>query len=252
MDAPRVAPALPAATVVLMRDGAGGLEVLLLRRNQRAGFVPGAYVFPGGRVDAADAAPDALARLEGLTAGRAAERLDLPDGDPPAIAYYVAALREAFEETGILVGRVPGDGGVRGDAREVALVREELLEDRISFAEALVRLDWRASAGALEYLAHWITPEREPRRYDTRFFAARVQEGAEPVVDAREMTHALWVTPGAGVRGSREGELPMILPTVRTLEQLAAFHDTAAVLRALPRLAVPTILPGADIDPRAG
>jgi len=234
-----MAPALPAATVVLMRDSVAGLEVLLLRRNRRAGFVPGAYVFPGGRVDAADAAPDALARLDGLTAERAAERLDLPDGDPPAIAYYVAALREAFEETGILVG-----GGAHD---EVALVREELLEDRIIFAEALARLDRRVSAGALEYLAHWITPVREPRRYDTRFFAARVPEGAEPVIDAREMTHALWVTPGAGVRGAREGELPMILPTVRTLEQLAAFDSAAEVLQALPRLTVPTILPGSDV-----
>ncbi len=227
-----------------MRDSGAGLEVLLLRRNRHAGFVPGAYVFPGGRVDPADAAPDAVARLDGLTVERAAERLDLPDGDPPAIAYHVAALREAFEETGILVGCVP-EGGI-GD-HEVARVRENLLEDVITFAEALARLDRRVSAGALEYLAHWITPVREPRRYDTRFFAARVPEGAEPVIDEREMTHALWVTPAAGVRGAREGELPMILPTVRTLEQLAAFDSTSEVLLALPLLTVPTILPGSDV-----
>lgn len=230
-----------------MRDSGAGLEVLLLRRNRRAGFVPGAYVFPGGRVDPADAAPDALARLDGLTAERAAARLDLPDGDPPAIAYHVAALREAFEETGILVGCVP-EGGVAD--QDVARVREDLLEDRITYAEALARLDRRVSAGALEYLAHWITPVREPRRYDTRFFAARVPEGAEPVIDEREMTHALWVTPAAGVRGAREGELPMILPTVRTLEQLAAFDATSEVLLALPLLTVPTILPGSDVAGR--
>jgi 8-oxo-dGTP pyrophosphatase MutT (NUDIX family) len=250
VERPRVARALPAATVVLMRDSASGLEVLLLRRNQRAGFVPGAYVFPGGRVDPADSSPHALARLDGLTAERAAERLDLPDGDPPAIAYYVAALREAFEETGILVGGPPADRSARPGAGEVAPVREDLLEDRITFAEALARLDRRASADALEYLAHWITPEREPRRYDTRFFAARIPEGAEPVIDAREMTHALWITPAAGVLGAREKELPMILPTVRTLEQLSAFRGTEEVLQALPHLAVPTILPGPDVgDP---
>ena len=225
-----------------MRDGLEGLEVLLVRRNERAGFVPGAWVFPGGRVDPADAAPEALARLDGLSAERAARRLGLPDGNPPAVAYYVAALREAFEETGILVGAGPGGRGMPpGD--DVAAAREDLLEDRITFAEALARLDRRLAGDALEYLAHWITPEREPRRYDTRFFAARVADGAEAVIDPREMTTALWVTPALGVRGAAERELPMILPTVRTLEQLAAFRRTAEVLDALPHLDVPTILP---------
>jgi len=222
-----------------MRDAAAGLEVLLLRRNRRAGFVPGAYVFPGGRVDAADAAPEVLARIDRLTPERAAERLGATTRDAPAIAFYVAALREAFEETGILVGAEPRVGAATAEG-----VREELLADRITFAEALARIGRRVSGDALEYLAHWITPERAPRRYDTRFFAARAPEGAEVVIDEREMTGALWLTPVEAVRGAAAGELPMILPTVRTLEQLAAFRDVGEVLATLPRLTVPTILPG--------
>jgi 8-oxo-dGTP pyrophosphatase MutT (NUDIX family) len=233
-----------------MRDASGGLEVLLLRRNARAGFVPGAYVFPGGRVDPADASPHALGRLDGVTPAQAAERLGLPEGDPPAIAYYVAALREAFEETGILVGAAPDPAATRG--HDPSRIRDELLADRIGFGEALARLDRRVAAEGLEYLAHWITPVSEPRRYDTRFFAARSPEGAEPVIDAREMTGALWVTPSRAVAGARAGALPMILPTVRTLEQLAVFATVAEVLEALPGLEVPTILPGGAAGGREG
>jgi 8-oxo-dGTP pyrophosphatase MutT (NUDIX family) len=232
-----------------MRDGPDGLEVLLLRRNERAGFVPGFYVFPGGRVDPGDSVPAALARLDGLTPERAAERLGLVNADPPAVAYYVAAMREAFEETGILVGArapsSPRDTPSGAEARATR-AREGLLADRIGFAEALALMDCRVPGDALEYLAHWITPEWEPRRYDTRFFAARVAADTEADIDPREMTAALWVTPDRGVRGAEARELPMIRPTVRTLRQLAEFSSTEAVLAALPHLAVPTIQPGLD------
>ena len=228
-----------------MRDVPAGFQVLLLRRNSRAGFVPGAYVFAGGRVDASDADSGALARIDGLTAERAARRLGLPDGDPPAIAYYVAAVREAFEETGILVGVESRLGQPR-----LAQIRDDLLEDRIGFGDALARIDSRIAGDVLEYLAHWITPELEPRRYDARFFAARAPEGAEPIVDAREMTHALWVTPSEGVKGAETGDLPMILPTVQTLRQLAAFGSSVEVLLVLPGLDVPRILPSSDAVPR--
>ena len=244
-------PAVPAATLVPMRDGEHGPEVLLLRRSLTSGFVPGAYVFPGGRVEAADASPAALAKLDALTPARAAERLGLTHGDPPAIAYYVAALREAFEETGLLVA-VTRDGRpaptAAGD-EETSRVRDELMEGGLDFGGALECLGCRIAGDSIEYLAHWITPEAEPRRYDTRFFAAAVLGGAEPSLDAREMTHALWIRPSLAIRRADRGELRMILPTVRTLEQLAGFPDTADALRYLSRRSPPTIMPTLRITP---
>lgn len=252
--------ARPAATIVLMRDGEDGMEVLLLRRNRSAGFVPGAYVFPGGRVDASDAGRDVVARLHGLDADAAAARLELPGGDPPALAYYLAALREAFEETGIVVGRL-SDGGVPATAAEspdVDAVRDDLMEDRVTFAQALERLDCHLDGAAVAYLAHWITPEAEPRRYDTRFFAAGVHGEARAIVDPREMTDAVWVTPRVALARNREGSLPMVFPTIRTLEQLRGSASVEDALGDLRNRAVPTILPrlvltptgvGMEVDP---
>jgi len=241
----------PAATIVLLRDGDAGSEVLLLRRNRKSGFVPGAYVFPGGRVDAADGAPELLERVDGLTPRDAARRLEHDGDEPPAIAYYLAALREAFEETGILVGHRP-DGShppTAAESDEVDRVRDELMEDRIAFAEALERMGCRVEGTAIEYLAHWITPTVEPRRYDTRFFAAVVPPGSEAIIDPREMTDALWLTPEAALARNDEGRLPMVFPTIKTLERLSRYDGTAATLEALAERRVPAILPRLVITP---
>ncbi len=242
---------LPAATIVLMRDAGPGLEVLLMRRNRSAGFVPGAYVFPGGRVDAADASPDIVARVDGLTADDAAERLDLHGAVPSALAYYLASVREAFEETGVLVGRALAGGAPASaaDDPEVDAVRDLVMEDRLGFAEALDRMQCRIDGSALEYLAHWITPEVEPRRYDTRFFAARVPPGTRAIVDPREMSDAVWLAPHAALRRNREATLPMVFPTVRTLEQLAAYETVDQVLDDMSGRDIPTILPRLVLTP---
>lgn len=235
----------PSATVVLMREGDDGAEVLLLRRNRATGFVPGAYVFPGGRVDAADG-EDALAECwDGLSHGAAAARLGIaPEADPPAIAYYGAALREAVEETGLLAGVVAANGPPREDV--VREAREALLGGGASFAAVLGRLGARLDGAAVEYIAHWVTPSVEPRRYDTRFFAARVPAGSRAVYDEREMTDAVWLTPRAALDRHRRGRLPMIFPTIRTLEDLCDFATVEELLahyraRAIERVQ-PTIV----------
>lgn len=244
-------PTRPAATIVLLRDGEDGLEVLLMRRNRNAGFVPGAYVFPGGRVDGTDATPEALGRLDGLTVEGAEARLGLPGAEPPAIGYYLAALREAFEETGILIGRRP-DGTpppTAASSPEMDRVRDDVMEDRIGFGEALDRLGCRLDGRSVEYLAHWITPLVEPRRYDTRFFAARVTGDTKPVVDPREMTDALWISPRGALARYAEGSLPMVFPTIKTLEQLAPFPDADTALAEIGAAPVRTILPSLVITP---
>jgi|SRR5690606_8954289 8-oxo-dGTP pyrophosphatase MutT (NUDIX family) len=227
-------PPRPASTVVLLRDGPGGPEALLLRRNRSSGFVPGAYVFPGGRVDAADAEPRLLDRADGLD-----------DGADPEPAYWMAAVRESFEEAGVLLAR-DRDGRPLPDAgRDGALAewRRTLLDDRAVLADVLDGLDARLALDSVIYFAHWITPIAEPRRYDTRFFLAEFPDACEVCIDAREMTDALWLTPAEALERFRAGRLPMVFPTVATLESLAPFASTAEALDAFRRRPVAPILP---------
>lgn len=236
---------IPAATVALLRDGDAGLEVLLLQRAAHAGFVPGAYVFPGGRVDRSDADKLVLARLDGPDAEEAARRLQIPWGEPPAVAYYVAALREAFEETGILVGK-DEEGRAPATARQdptVDALRHHLMGHSARFHEVLDRLGCRLDASAMEYMAHWITPEAEPRRFDARFFLARVPGRPTPLVDPREMVDAVWITPAQALARHREGTLPMVFPTLRTLEDLAAFPTVEVALAGVRGRRITAILP---------
>ncbi len=249
-DAP--VPTRPAATILLLRDGPTGMETLMLRRTRSSGFVPGAYVFAGGRVDATDGSNAVADRLEDLPDDEAADRLGLPrDATPPGIAYYAAAIREAFEETGILVGvdargrEIPG----AGESADVLAVRDRLLADEIGLPEALDRLGARIDGSAVEYVAHWITPVQEPRRYDTRFFAARVGPEREIALSPSEMTDGIWLTPEAALDRHREGRLPMVFPTIRTLEQMCGFESVDAALEGHAVRDVPPILPRLVVTP---
>ncbi len=235
----------PAATVVLLREKARGFELLLMRRNRSAGFVPGAYVFPGGRVDAQDGHPTLVSRVEQLTRAQAAARLSLPQGDPPAIAYYLAAVREAFEEAAVLIARPGGrflPHSPRGRARLVRL-RDRLMGGAMGFADILDDLAVGIDGAALEYIAHWITPEAESRRYDTRFFAALAPPGSRSAPDPREMTDSVWLAPGKALDRHRAGRLPMIFPTIRTLEELSAFSSADAVLACYRGRDIPALMP---------
>jgi 8-oxo-dGTP pyrophosphatase MutT (NUDIX family) len=242
----QVAVARPAATIVLLREGDASLEVLLLERQKSAGFVPGAWVFPGGRVDGHDADASLVARLQGITAAQASRRLGLADqSDPPALAFYVAAIREAFEETGILVARDAQGRPARGaiEDAEVEQLREALLQNDDVFPSVLDSLGVRMDCASVEYVAHWITPVVEPRRYDTRFFAAAVPAGVDAVPNEREMTRALWVTPTEALRMNLAGELPMVFPTIRTLQSLLGFATPRDALAAFREREIATILP---------
>lgn len=240
------AEARPAATLVLLRPSSRGPEILLLRRVRSAGFVPGAWVFPGGRVDADDAREAIVERIAGTTSERAAARLDLPpEAEPPALAYLAAAVREAFEETGILVG-IDGAGGVPPTAAaepEVEELRRLVVSDEDVFPAVLDRLGCLIDGARVEYVAHWITPVAEPRRYDTRFFAAAVPARAEASPHRAELTDARWLTPEEALRRHAEGELPMVFPTVRTIESMRSFETPGAILDHFRAREIPTVLP---------
>lgn len=239
------APARPAATVVLLRGSSDGMEVLLLRRARSAGFVPGAYVFPGGRVDSSEADPDVLQRFSGITAEVAADRLELFAGDTPAIAYYLAALREAFEETGILVAIDEGGQPVpsaAGDAA-VAKLQNALLAESVTFGGVLHEARARLDGAAIEYIAHWVTPIIEARRYDTRFFAAEVPPGTGFRLSPSEMTDGVWITPEGALERQRDGSMPMVFPTIKTLQALAACHSPSDALQSFRATKIQEILP---------
>ncbi len=216
----------PAATVVVLRPGPRGPEVLLLQRSQRSGFFPHAWVFPGGRVDPADA----LAPTEGAI-----------DGLPPeAVSFAVAAVRECFEEAGVWLGhgRPPDD------------LRDRLNARRATLAEAP---DLVADLERLEQWAWWITPAVEPKRYDTRFFvtAVSLDEVAHAAHDSRETVDCRWLRPADALAA---GDVFLAPPTFRTLEELAALveetdGDLGAVMAAARDRRVMPIQPKLERDP---
>jgi 8-oxo-dGTP pyrophosphatase MutT (NUDIX family) len=240
----------PAATAVLMRDSVAGPEVLLLRRLRSAGFVPGAWVFPGGRVDPADSAPSLVELLGHLPRG-------------PDASFWLAAVREVFEETGVLLARgaddapdglrTPGTGGAPGmggtpaagaaaDDR-LAYWRSALLAGEAGLAELLRDIDAVPDLGSVVYCSHWITPVAEPKRYDTRFFLAALPHGANVSIDEREMSDALWLSPEHALRRFAQGELPMVFPTVKTIQRLAGYASVQDALDAFRSADVAPILP---------
>lgn len=233
------APAHPAATIVLVRDpleedGAGEMEVLMMRRHRRSGFVPGAWVFPGGRVDAGDSAPPLYQRIAGL-----------PSEPEPESAFWTAALRELFEETGVLLAR-DASGEWMADASadpSLEALRGDLMDDQITLMDVLEARDLDLDASGMVHIAHWVTPVVEPRRYDTHFFAAALPRGRAATPDPREMTEAVWLTATAALSRFERGELPMVFPTVRTLEALRGYRSTSDVVESFRHRHVPRILP---------
>lgn len=236
-------PVRAAATVMLVRDGADGLEVCMLRRNLKSDFVGGAYVFPGGGVDPADAEAEGL--CDGLTDAAASARLNLPAG---GLAFWVAAVRESFEEAGLLQARWADGRPVRFDDPQVA---KRFAQHRIDvdsgrrrlpdiFAEEGLRFDFSCT----HYVSHWVTPPGSPRRYDTRFFIATAPEGQRAVEDDREVIGTSWLRPAAALERQRSGELVMLPPTIDNLTWLAASSTVQAALDAAAAIDhVPAIIP---------
>ena len=248
LDASRgeIAAPRPAATVVLLREGNGGPEVLLLRRHHRSGFAAGAWVFPGGAVDDGDRDPALPVLCDGRNPLEWAERLGISDPDE-AFAYIAAALREAFEETGILLARAGTGGDMRYNAEAcraaAAEHREAVLAEEISMREIAARHGLRYVLEDVVYIAHWITPEPEPRRFDTRFFLAPLPDEQECEAHQPELVEAKWLSPALAVEGWERGEFSMLPPTVHTLRRLRGFDGVTELIDALRDQPVPSFLP---------
>jgi 8-oxo-dGTP pyrophosphatase MutT (NUDIX family) len=225
----------PAATVALLRDGRGGVEVYLQLRPAGMGFAGGLWVFPGGRVDEGDRGPEVGERWAGPSPAAWAERLGLPEAE--ARGHLVAACRETLEEAGLLLA-APAPG-----AEELAAAREALLAGSAGFGELLARLGVRLDTGRLRYWAWWVTPEAEPRRYDTRFFVAEVPAGAPVTAHLAEAERERWLPAAAA---AADQDLPMLPPTRYTLRDLAAFGSVAEVMAAAADRRVERVLPVLD------
>jgi len=196
----------------------------------------GAHVFPGGRVDAADEIADVDAMVEGTP--RAISRmLDVPAN--VAIAQHVAALRELFEEAGVLLARPLTAVSID----RLKADRRELLDGRVTFPEVIRRERLRLAFDQLAYFAHWVTPEIEIRRFDTRFFIARAPEGQTPIHDEGETSDSEWLSPTAAIERCQAGLISLPPPTWTTLAMLARFTSVDEVFEWALRKPIPRVQP---------
>jgi 8-oxo-dGTP pyrophosphatase MutT (NUDIX family) len=227
----RVPPATPrdAATVMLLRRAPGGFEVYMLRRKPSMAFAPGAYVFPGGSVDLRDADEEV-----GWAGPGVAQWGQVFDAAPElARALVCAAVRETFEESGVLLAGPSADSVVAdttGDDWEAD--RQALLDRSLSLAEMLARRDLILRSDLLSPWARWITPAVEPRRFDARFFAAALPPGQRTRDVGGEASAVEWISPRAALDAGRAGRIQLWLPTAMTLAELAEYPDADAVLAA--------------------
>ena len=206
--------ARPAATLALLRDAPEGPQVLMIQRTPSAAFLGGAYVFPGGALDTADTDPRLVSRVR-----------NLPSEDPP-IAYWIAAIRECFEEAGVLLA-CSSDGQLISPKRAAALADYRARP----FIELLESEDLYIPAGELAYVGHWVTAPKRSRRFDTRFFVALAPEGQEGSHDEGETVHSLWIAPREALERGARGEIELVYATQHTLKELAPFASTAEAMQ---------------------
>ncbi|MGH9097760.1 MAG: NUDIX hydrolase [Acidimicrobiales bacterium] len=249
-------PIRDAATVILVRDGADDageptIEVCMLRRNLESEFVAGVYVFPGGAVEPEDFGDDIEALCPGRTDAEASARLGIESG---GLAYWVAAIRECFEEAGVLLAYRPADSS-SDKPRPLDTTDPTMLERFVGYRDALNAgetglLDVCRSqglfldVGPMYYVAHWITPELAPRRYDTRFFITTAPTGQVARHDDGETIASIWVRPTDALARYQAGEIELVPPTVDSLQRISRFQTTNDAMNWAEKVTeVTTMLP---------
>jgi 8-oxo-dGTP pyrophosphatase MutT (NUDIX family) len=235
-----IAVARPSSTVVLVRESATAPELLLMRRHRRSAF-GGAHAFPGGVLEAADGL--VVDHCSGITSAEADALLTVENG----LAYFSAAIRELFEESGVLLASV-GEPGI-----DLATARDALNEGSLDWRSFVVENQVQLQCDALHYFSFWITPESLPRRFSTRFFLAEMPEGQDAEHCGGELTDSCWMNASAALDACRDGAMTLHFPTIRTLEALAPYGTPEALLSwaaARAREGVPCIFP--EIEKRRG
>jgi 8-oxo-dGTP pyrophosphatase MutT (NUDIX family) len=240
---------LDSATVILTRDSSQGqYRILLMRRHRDQDFMGGAFVFPGGRLDEGDCDPDLVCCTSGLTAAEAKRCLQAPDvPEGRALGLFFAALRETFEEAGVLMaydqtGQLI-DFAEGETAGRFAAYRLQLLKNRLSLRELAERENLQFALDLLVPYSHWITPQVESKRFSTRFFLARKPAGQLPFHDTIEMTKSQWIAPSEAIELHRAGQILLMPPTLKTVEELNEFHSVDDLFTAAHSRRIRTILP---------
>jgi 8-oxo-dGTP pyrophosphatase MutT (NUDIX family) len=237
------------ATVILVRRGQGKTpEVFLARRHASQSFMAGVYVFPGGQLEASDA-DIAETKLLSVSDGFQPHTL-LQDSKltrDMALGFYICAIRETFEETGVLFARNASDNSIDfGNAiiqARFAAYRQPLNEGKITLAEIIRQEDLVVMPELLTPYSHWITPEIVPQRFSTRFFLAEFPHGQKVVTDKDELTSSLWVTPGEALQMYTAGKISMMPPTLKTLEEMAEFCAMDELFAAARNRKIYPVLP---------
>lgn len=232
----------PASTLILIRDGVVSPEVLMLERHAKSEFLPDMYVFPGGRVEAADR--DLADRTGGISAAEAKAALPMVAAELSQ-AFFVAAIRETFEESGILLARRRGQADLISGEHAASLLKHrlEIQGGKRSFRLLLESEDLELAGDLLCVHAHWVTPEAVPRRFDTLFFSAVAPEGQIAQHDGFESTDHVWIRPEEALEQAKMNERRIIFPTTCNLQVLCGFATASEVLNASRNRPVVTVLP---------
>ena len=240
------APAIPraAATIMLLRDSNNSVEVFMVQRHGLSDVLGGAFVFPGGKIDADDAAPALLARLHGASVQDLATGLGEPDNPTSAAAMVTGAMRETFEEAGVLHFLNNGTG--RSPSSALLQAARAKLNAGEAFSAIVNELDVHLDATALAPWARWVTPDIAPKRFDARFFFAAMPPEQEASFDPHETTEGRWIKPAEALElflHGAEDAFPLAPPTYKTLESLAKFSSAQQALAAARRRVPPIIMP---------
>jgi 8-oxo-dGTP pyrophosphatase MutT (NUDIX family) len=223
----------PSATILMLRDGSEGLEVFMVVRHHQIDFASGALVFPGGKADPQDFDPALAAHLDGAA------------DDDDMRAMQVSAIREAFEECGILLARAEGSSSLIDGARLATLepYRTSLHNGATPLIDFVRNEKLRLACDQLVHFAHWVTPEMMPKRFDTHFFLAAAPADHLAVHDGHESVDSVWVRPADAVAQAAAGTRTIIFPTLRNVEKLGTFDSVSAAIEGTRGARVVRVLP---------
>lgn len=235
----------PAATVLIIRDGQNGIEVFMVERSNRPPF-GNLFVFPGGKIDESDNDSRAQSLCKSITDKEASSLLGIENN---GLGYWVACVRECFEEVGILLAEKKDGSKLNlngSEKKKYQKYRQDLLDDKISFHDICIQEELELLTENIAPFSHWITPDIEVKRFDTRFFIACLPDNQTGIHDGNELVNSLWISVEEAIKKAYAGDMNMIMPTIKNLEQCVGFESIQELLNHQQKLTnddIPSILP---------